>query len=204
MTRAKEKLFLIANNCTSESKIFEFIYDFELKDYTASSFTKKEIEKAKQHYKFIGNGKLFRQKEKEKEAKIQEDIAKGIAEVKEINSNPSDEFNINEKEIIVNMDEKNLNSVKDDREENVNKASLFENDSMTISDDIVDKVVKPILNKNKIKFIDNRAKKGAFWIVGGLEHQNIIRIFSKHGLIFIYVKNGGRATERKPSWYLKG
>lgn len=80
---------------------------------------------------------------------------------------------------------------------------MLEENNININGDVVDIVVKPVLTKNKIKFIDNRAKKGAFWIIGGMEHQNIIRIFSKHGLIFVYAKNGGKATERKPSWFLK-
>jgi len=45
--------------------------------------------------------------------------------------------------------------------------------------------------------------KEVLLIIGGMEHQNIIRIFSKHGLIFVYEKNGGKATERKPSWFLR-
>jgi len=206
MTRAKEKLFLIANNCTSESQISEFIYDFASKDYMASGFTKKEIEKARQHYKFMGNGKLFRQKEKEREAKIQEDIAKGIAEAAEIKSDISNEFkeiDIKEKEIIINSNYEKFESMSVFKEDDSNEAPLLEENSITINGDVVDVVVKPVLTKNKIKFIDNRAKKGAFWIVGGMEHQNIIRIFSKYGLIFVYAKNGGKATERKPSWFLK-
>lgn len=66
MTRAKEKLYLIANSCEEEKQISEFIFDFYSKDYIAKGFTKKEIEILKVHYKRIGNGKLFRLKEKVK------------------------------------------------------------------------------------------------------------------------------------------
>ncbi|NRY63820.1 UvrD-helicase domain-containing protein [Clostridium beijerinckii] len=206
MTRAKEKLFLVANNCKAESEISEFIYDFESKDYSASGFTKKEIEKARQHYKFIGNGKLFRQKEKEKEARIQEELEKGIEEVIEIKSisdKAVNENDIKEKEIIQGSNDEQIKNLNGNNEDNINEKTIPE-ESRKINDvDIVDTVVKPVLTKNKIKFVDNRAKKGAFWIIGGMELQNIIRIFNKHGLKFAFAKNGGKATGRKPSWYLK-
>lgn len=43
MTRAKEKLYLIANECEHERKISDFIYDFDPRNYNAENFTKKKI-----------------------------------------------------------------------------------------------------------------------------------------------------------------
>lgn len=50
MTRAKEKLYLIAN-CEKSFSISSFIYDFNKKDYEAQNFTKKEIEENYNRYK---------------------------------------------------------------------------------------------------------------------------------------------------------
>ncbi|MCD2348242.1 UvrD-helicase domain-containing protein [Clostridium guangxiense] len=91
MTRAKEKLYLIANNCKMESQISEFIYDFDHKDYVASGFTKKKIEELKQKYRIVGNGKLYRLKEKEKEPKLNEDMIKEIEEGIELEASLNDE-----------------------------------------------------------------------------------------------------------------
>lgn len=69
MTRAKQKLFLIANSCEKESDMSEFIFDFDSKDYKESSFTKSKIDGIRSHYNLGGNGKLYKQKEKEKQKK---------------------------------------------------------------------------------------------------------------------------------------
>lgn len=66
MTRAKEKLFIIANGCSTASTISEFIFDFEFKDYNNSGFTQNDIEKSRIKYKIIGNGKLYVEKQKAK------------------------------------------------------------------------------------------------------------------------------------------
>lgn len=50
MTRAKEKLFLIADGNNGKMRISNFIYDFSNKDYEASGFTKKSIEDSKERY----------------------------------------------------------------------------------------------------------------------------------------------------------
>ncbi|MGL4739403.1 MAG: 3'-5' exonuclease, partial [Sarcina sp.] len=43
MTRAREKLYIIANKCEKEQKISNFIFDFEENKYSAANFTKKKI-----------------------------------------------------------------------------------------------------------------------------------------------------------------
>lgn len=66
MTRAKEKLIIIANGCSNASNISEFIFDFDFKDYNNSGFTQNDISKSKMKYMLMGNGKLYVEKEKAK------------------------------------------------------------------------------------------------------------------------------------------
>ncbi|RQN11206.1 DUF2075 domain-containing protein [Clostridium butyricum] len=208
MTRAKEKLYLIANSCEEEKQISEFIFDFDSKDYRTKGFTKKEIEILKVHYKRIGNGKLFRRKEKEKEEKVKNDIEKSL-QIKEIEKSDtkqeikSDSEENKDNDIMVRA-QKIVSIVKGEyKEQKAEKSEANYSEHIRESnEDIVETIIKPILNKHKIKFIDNRIKKGAFWVVGGLELNNIMRTFSQNGVVFLFKKEGGRATDRKPAWYL--
>lgn len=328
MTRAKEKLYLIANSCPRESNISEFICDFEPKDYKASGFTKESIEKKKVSYDLVGNGKLYKKIEREKQVKISNEFNKemkaniepkkidhevivddgqnevnelleilndgkveslqyGEEKIKEVVEtatiiNEEDELEslINdvlegksstnelaeikhivkedmETEVVTNnvveenhiikevkviepiieeekagsiisnvieakpttnevveqrsniMEEMELKAVKNTIVEV--KPVINNEDKETVTSqaiekdvDIIETVIKPLLTKHKIKFIDNRAKKGAFWIIGGQEIKELIRNFSRQGLMFIFAKNGGRATGKKPAWYLRG
>ncbi|MEX0051057.1 UvrD-helicase domain-containing protein [Clostridium butyricum] len=208
MTRAKEKLYLIANSCEEEKQISEFIFDFDSKDYRTKGFTKKEIEILKVHYKRIGNGKLFRLKEKEKEEKVKNDIEKSL-QIKEIEKSDtkqeikSDSEENKDNDIMVRA-QKIVSIVKGEyKEQKAEKSEANYSEHIRESnEDIVETIIKPILNKHKIKFIDNRIKKGAFWVLGGLELNNIMRTFSQNGVVFLFKKEGGRATDRKPAWYL--
>ncbi len=208
MTRAKEKLYLIANSCEEEKQISEFIFDFDSKDYRTKGFTKKEIEILKVHYKRIGNGKLFRLKEKEKEEKVKNYIEKSL-QIKEIEKSDtkqeikSDSEENKDNDIMVRA-QKIVSIVKGEyKEQKAEKSEANYSEHIRESnEDIVETIIKPILNKHKIKFIDNRIKKGAFWVLGGLELNNIMRTFSQNGVVFLFKKEGGRATDRKPAWYL--
>ena len=44
MTRAKEKMYIVANGCKSERGVSDFIFDFKSSNYNAYNFTKKSIE----------------------------------------------------------------------------------------------------------------------------------------------------------------
>lgn len=74
---------------------------------------------------------------------------------------------------------------------------------MNTTVDIIDKTVKPLLAKHKIKFVDKRSKGGAFWIIGGVEIKDLIITFNKYALKLVFAKNGGRSTGHKAAWYTK-
>lgn len=235
MTRAKEKLYLIANSCEDEKSISEFIFDFDSKYYKESGFTKSKIEQYRLQYKIIGNGKIYKRIEKEKQAKIQADFIKGmevaldLEEKEPIVEENNIEF-IDEKEDIQPISEDiNFEPISEREVEKIevkeaeaDKASNIEAVEKTIEEkevetstenekettekkdmDIVDSVIKPLLTKHKIKFVDKRDKGGAFWIVGGMEIHALIKTISSYGLKFTYLKNGGKATGHKSSWYIK-
>lgn len=54
MTRAKEKLYLICNNCKDEKDVSSFIYDFNMEDYT-TNMTKSIIKKNMNYYEYFFN-----------------------------------------------------------------------------------------------------------------------------------------------------
>lgn len=189
MTRAKEQLYLITSTEKGRHSISEFIYDFNTRDYEAVGFIKSSLENKKNMYNIMGNGKLFRKKEKEKEEKIQTEIIKTM-----------DKHIESKGEIVSESVEDKTNTII----EHKTIANLETATNVLIDiDDIIKTVVKPVLFKHKIKCIDNRSKKGALWIIGGLEIKNIVQTFSKYGIDFIYKKDGGKATNKVPSWYLR-
>ena len=220
MTRAKEKLFIIANGCQDINNISEFVFDFKFKDYINLGFTERDIEKARIKYMYCENGKIYKEKENLKDKKnIQNSdnlkeynkliLNKEIVEEDGININDIDNIKlaINEK-IETNVNENDEYEIKSENK-NINKYNLNYIKSDNIKEQIdvddidrVDMIIKPKLNKLRIKFIDNRSKKGAFWIVGGLEIKNIIKDLSKDGFVFKFKKEGGKSTNKKPSWWL--
>lgn len=226
MSRAKEQLYLIANGCITEKAISEFIFDFNSKDYVASGFTKSNIEKARSYYDNFGNGKLFKIKEKEIQEKIQSEFTKRIEDTKEdeeqakiisddskkvIDSNKfisnglmenvkifeSDDNSSFTKQTTLNID------VSSDIKEKVNIKEVVKDKEVNTTVDIIDKTVKPLLAKHKIKFVDKRSKGGAFWIIGDMEIKDLIVTFNKYGLKLVFAKNGGRSTGHKAAWYTK-
>lgn len=190
MTRAKEKLFIIANGCSSTSNISEFIFDFKFKDYKNDGFVENDIIKAKTNYMHIGNGKLYIEREKAKEEKV----------IKDINGSLEMDTSLN----LTTKDKKSTcNNIIIKLDINKNNAANINNyDNILSNVDKVDTFIKPFLNKNKIKFIDNRSKKGAFWVLGGLEINNIMKSFGQYGFTFVFRKEGGKASKNKPAWYL--
>lgn len=61
MTRAKEKLYLIADNYKKIDDISGFIYDFKFKDYLNIGFKEKELEIGRVFYNRSKYGKLYSQ-----------------------------------------------------------------------------------------------------------------------------------------------
>ncbi|MDD6794462.1 MAG: hypothetical protein PUE01_03465, partial [Clostridiaceae bacterium] len=103
----------------------------------------------------------------------------------------------------------NVNSESSSKNKRINNSTSIqhkdESNKKEIANSNADKVdtfIKPLLNKHKIKFIDNRSKKGAFWVLGGLELNNIMKNFGQYGFVFIFKKQGGRASKNMPAWYL--
>lgn len=186
MTRAKEKLYLIASGNFNSTvtdpikKISDYIYDFDPKDYTHLGFKVSQINEGKALYNSQGFGSLQRARQEEK---VQAEINKII-----------EKENIDKTVNKIDNEESTHESV-----ENLDSQEL--NYSNMSKDDLVEKLIKPVLKKNKIEFIDNRAKKGALWVVGGLELRNIMKMFSQHKAIFIFKAGGGRATKGKDAWY---
>lgn len=218
MSRAKEELYLIANCCASEKQISEFIFDFNSKDYVASGFTKSNIELAKVHYNNLGNGKLFVMKEKEIQEKIKDEFTKKMEALRE-NEKEEKETIIKVNDLLdVNYYSSTglMNNVtifeSDDNNSVLKQMSLNINDKMDesfevkeekIEIDIIDSIVKPLLSKHKIKFVDKRSRGGAFWIIAGMEISNLVESFNSYGLKLLFVKNGRASTGNKPAWYTK-
>ena len=218
MSRAKEELYLIANGCASEKQISEFIFDFNSKDYVASGFTKSNIELAKVHYNNLGNGKLFVMKEKEIQEIIKDEFTKKMEALRE-NEKEEKETIIKVNDLLdVNYYSSTglMNNVtifeSDDNNSVLKQMSLNINDKMDesfevkeekIEIDIIDSIVKPLLSKHKIKFVDKRSMGGAFWIIAGMEISNLVESFNSYGLKLLFVKNGRASTGNKPAWYTK-
>jgi curved DNA-binding protein CbpA len=51
--------------------------------------------------------------------------------------------------------------------------------------------------------IDKRESGGCLWIVGDLELQEQMEAFQAHGFIFTFAPEGGKATKRRPAWYMR-
>lgn len=181
MTRAKERLYLIASGNFNNSildpskKISEYIFDFETKDYISNGFKKTDIESGKSKYNNVGFGRILKDKQ---EYKIQMDIDKSML-----------------KEGLKSQTKIEKNEIKDAV---TNEDYPIANQDNLTRDEIIEKIIKPVLGKNKIRFIDNRSKKGAFWVIGGMEIADILKVFSKYKVSFIFKKDGGRAV-----WYTK-
>jgi hypothetical protein len=60
------------------------------------------------------------------------------------------------------------------------------------------------LTNKKLEIIDNRKLGGALWIVGGWELNEILFPLKKLKIYFRFTSKGGRATKKRPAWYLLG
>lgn len=177
MTRAKEKLYIISNNCESERQISYFIHDFESKDYENSNFTKKEVERQKVHYKRWIKSLLVKKKG-------------------EINSAKNLEDKIS---YIVNGSSKELVEAK--QEVSAVKERITTSKASADNEDLIEKIVKPFLINNKLIVIDKRDKGGALWVIGGQELSQIMKKLEIGGIKFKFVANGGKSTKHKAAWF---
>lgn len=59
------------------------------------------------------------------------------------------------------------------------------------------------LKEKGYRFIDNRLKGGALWIIGNMDIEKEIKELSSLGYHFQYAPNGGKATGHKPAWFIK-
>lgn len=76
-----------------------------------------------------------------------------------------------------------------------------ENDNLievTATDDIL-----TVIEKTGIEYIDLRSKKGALWLIGGLELQEFVDSCNRYGYEFAFAPNGSKKTEGRPGWWLK-
>ncbi|WP_110113061.1 sigma factor-like helix-turn-helix DNA-binding protein [Bacillus sp. CGMCC 1.16541] len=60
------------------------------------------------------------------------------------------------------------------------------------------------LLSHNLEVIDKRANNGALWVVGGWELNNILFPLKKHRIYFRFSEKGGKATRKRPSWFLIG
>ena len=173
MTRAREKMYIIANGCKSEKGVSDFIFDFNSKNYTAFNFTKKSIEEMRNNHKYNMQNLL-----KDKYTKIYE---------------PEQYLEIKNKEIEVNTEFNNTKSIDN---------NLLDKSKEIINIINLDSAIKYFKSKN-IEIIDKRDVGGFLWILGGEELTNDMKILSMNKIIFNYLKTGGKSTNNRPSWYWK-
>ncbi len=65
------------------------------------------------------------------------------------------------------------------------------------------KDIIPLIKNAGIEYVDCRDKKGALWIIGGLELQEFADSCNRFGFEFAYVPKGAKATNNTPGWWLK-
>lgn len=85
-----------------------------------------------------------------------------------------------------------VNVVPNINEKTASEASVY----AKADDDII-----IFLKKGNIKYIDNRGKGGALWIVGGKELANIVNKAKEFGITFRFKPKGGKATNKQPGWW---
>lgn len=58
------------------------------------------------------------------------------------------------------------------------------------------------ISEKGLKYIDNRDKNGALWVLGDWSVNEKLFPLKKHKIYFRYTKKGGRATKYKPAWFM--
>lgn len=74
--------------------------------------------------------------------------------------------------------------------------------SKSIIIDTKDELIN-ILRINNFEIIDKRDKGGVIWIVGSKEVEDLLNILELKNIKVVFTPNGGRASKRRPAWYIK-
>jgi curved DNA-binding protein CbpA len=59
------------------------------------------------------------------------------------------------------------------------------------------------LHEQRLVTVDKRPQRGRLWVFDGLKATEVFSRLERQGFRFIFLPQGGRATQHKPSWYLK-
>ena len=177
MTRARDKMYIVANGCDKEEKISNFIFDFDDDKYIASNFTKKKMKILAAHNNarlkvLLGEKykKIYKREEFEKE-KLKENIFEEL----KVNS-------LSEKKIISQFDNGIVNN-------SINIAKVED----------IESLIK-VLELKGIELIDNRIKGGFLWIIGGKELEGLLNLTN---IKLNFLVKGGRTSKNRPAWYIK-
>ena len=198
MTRAKDKLYLVANKCKSEYQISNFIYDFNPSEFECN-FTKRTLENNRILHEAYINALLGESKQKKNEGDnkdIYEKHNKHLEIKKEDNAN---EIAINNNEIFNSNKSDTIGKQK--TKEEIKNTQENKKSNISISE-IIDNEVKPYLNDNKITFVDKRDKGGALWVIGGNELKGYMNELNSKGIKFTFTPRGGKASKHMPAWYM--
>lgn len=208
MTRAKEKLYLVANGCMEDKFISKFICDFDPSYYEAN-FTKSQFQSNTR-----SKAKSTVISKDEKLVSVKEEISAGcINHNNVITSNEDNETLkanlISEFETIDQLAKDYVNEKKPVLiENNEAKVDLYkglvggEKPKSVIKEKepIVD-IIKVLIEKN-LEIMDKRSKGGVLWVLGGSELKDLMKQISSEKSFFKFAPNGGRASKHRPAWFL--
>ncbi|MGL4450139.1 MAG: 3'-5' exonuclease [Sarcina sp.] len=194
MTRARDKMYIIANGCDKEEKISNFIFDFEEDKYIAENFTKKKIKILSIHNKVRLKTLLG-----EKYKKIYHAGTEKIPSKVDIASKVEIE---KERESIKEKVEKKESSGYTGIVSAFDRYRVDEERSIQMSDiTSIDKLVD-ILKIKGIETIDNRAKGGFLWVIGGRELESMLNQTSIRNIKLKFLAKGGRTSKGRAAWYI--
>lgn len=60
------------------------------------------------------------------------------------------------------------------------------------------------LEDEGVSYIDRRPENGSLWVLGGGEHEKLMRSFKAEGALFTYKLGGSRATNNQTGWWVSG
>lgn len=58
------------------------------------------------------------------------------------------------------------------------------------------------LKRLGVRYVDKRPSGGALWVIGGEDLRPLMKQLAEKGFKFTYTSKGGRATKRRPGWWL--
>ena len=53
-----------------------------------------------------------------------------------------------------------------------------------------------------LEYVDKRESGGNLWVIGDKSIQGVMRALEKRGAKFTFKANGGKATKKRPAWYI--